>query len=312
VVREHEFARLNIGAVDRPVAAPAASLAPVERLADGFWSISGAAVDAQGALYFIDRHFQRIHRWSEARGLEVVRDQPLDAVNLAVDASGHLLVLSSLGPKGAVYAFDPAGPPDALTLIAPTPVRAGSPARTLLPVNWWANGEFRDQLDHATYEFTTLAELFAHEVGTPKAQEYVSPDGSLALPAFRVWQQGPPDHVGWRWSSGLIANGLVGARQGERLFVTNGSENVTYRGTVGPGGTLTELERFANRGGESVAVDDRGRVYVANGQVFVYQRDGNEIGRIEVPDRPLQILFGWPDRRTLFILTHHALYAARP
>jgi sugar lactone lactonase YvrE len=312
IVREHEFARLDIGAADRPVATPAASLAPVERLADGFWSISGAAVDAHGALYFIDRHFQRIHRWSDARGLEVVRDQPLDAVNLAVDASGHLMVLSSLGPKGAVYSFDPAGPPDALTLIEPTPVRADARARTLLPVNWWVNGEFRDQLDHATYEFTTLAEMFATEVGTPKAQEYVSPDGSIALPAFRIWNQGPDDHVGWRWSSGLIANGLVGAAHGERLFVTNGSENTTYSGTVGPGGTLSELRRFANRGGESVAVDDRGRVFVSNGQVFVYASDGTELGHIDVPERPLQILFGGPDGRTLYILTHHALYAARP
>jgi sugar lactone lactonase YvrE len=296
VVREREFARLDLGAVDRPVVAPPASLAPVEPLADGFWSISGATVDAGGALYFIDRHFQRIHRWSEARGLEVVRDQPLDAVNLAVDASGHLLVLSSLGPKGAVYSFDPAGPPDALTVIAPTPVRGGDrdgrPARTLLPVNWWVNGEFRDQLDHATYEFATLAEMFAREVGTPKAQEYLSPDGSVALPAFRIWQQGPADHVGWRWSSALIANGLVAARPGDRVFVTNGSENATYSGTVGPGGTLTGLARFADRGGESVAVDERGRVYVANGQVFVYANDGQQLGRIDVPERPLQILFG--------------------
>jgi hypothetical protein len=311
VVREREFARLDIGAPDRPIAAPAPSLAPVEKLADGFWSISGAAVDAQGALYFIDRHFQRIHRWSEAKGLEIVRDQPLDAVNLAVDASGHLLVLSSLGPKGAVYSFDPAGPPDRLTVIPPTPVRAEAARRTLLPVNWWANGEFRDQLDPRTYQFTTLAELFAREAGAPKAQEYVSPDGSLALPAFRVWQQGPADHVGWRWSHALNAMGLVAARPGERIYVTNGSENVTYSGTVGADGTLTDLKPFANRGGESVAVDAQGRVYVANGEVFVYAPDGAPLEHIDVPERPLQILFGGTDRRTLFILTHHALYAAR-
>jgi hypothetical protein len=312
VIREHEFAKFDLGASDRPLAPPTPGLAPVERLADGFWSISGAATDAGGALYFIDRHFQRIHRWSEAKGLEVVRDQPLDAVNLAIDASGHVMVLSSLGPKGSVYSFDPAGPPDQLTVIEPTPVRGESQGKTLLPVNWWANGEFRDQLDPKTYEFTTLAELFAREVATPKAREYVSPDGSLALPAFRVWQQGPSDHVGWRWSHALNANGFVSARPGERVFVTNASENVTYSGTVGPDGTLTDLKPFANRGGESVAVDGAGRVYVANGQVFVYAPDGKPLGRIDVPDRPLQILFGGPDRRTLFILTHHALYAARP
>ncbi|MGK6357052.1 glycosyl hydrolase family 28-related protein [Sphingomonas sp. DT-207] len=312
VVREREFARLDIGPVDRKIAPAPAGIAKVDKLAEGFWSISGAAVDAQGALYFIDRRFQRIHRWSEAKGLEIVRDHALDPVNLAVDSSGHLLVLSSLGPKGAVYSIDPAGPPDQLTLIQPTAVRSDARARTLLPVNWWNNGEFRDQLDHKTYEFTTLAEMFAREVATPKALEYVSPDGSLALPAFRVWQQGPIDHVGWRWSNGLNANGLVGGRQGERLFVTNGSENVTYSGAIGAGGTLTDLKPFANRGGESVAVDGRGRVYVANGQVFVYGPDGSPAGRIDVPERPLQILFGGPDRRTLFILTHHALYAARP
>ena len=312
VVREREFAKLDIGPADRTIAATAPGTAKVDKIADGFWSISGAAVDARGALYFIDRRFQRIHRWTEAKGLEIVRDHALDPVNLAVDASGHLLVLSSLGAKGAVYSLDPAGPPDQLKLIEPTPVRRRTRTRTLLPVNWWNNGEFRDQLDHQSYQFTTLAEMFARDVGTPKAQEYVSPDGSLALPAFRVWQQGPTDHVGWRWSNGLNANGLVSGRQGERLFVTNGSENVTYSGTIGPGGTLADLKPFANRGGESVAVDDQGRVFVANGQVFVYGADGKEAGRIDVPDRPLQILFGGPDGRTLFILTHHALYAARP
>ncbi|KAA9021245.1 glycosyl hydrolase family 28-related protein [Sphingobium limneticum] len=312
VVREREFASLNIGAADRKIPAAAPGSAKVEKLEDGFWSISGAAVDAKGALYFIDRRFQRIHRWTEAKGLEIVRDNALDPVNLAIDGSGHLLVQSSLGAKGGVYSLDPDGPKDQMTLIQPTPMRTGAAAKTLLPVNWWNNGEFRDQLDHKTYEFTTLAEIFARDVGTAKTKEYLSPDGSLSLPAFRTWQQGPVDHTGWRWSDSLNANGFVGGKPGERLFVTNGSENVTYSGTVGAGGTLTNLKPFANRGGESVAVDGQGRVYVANGQVFIYGPDGKETGRIDVPDRPLQILFGGPDKRTLFILTHHALYAAKP
>ncbi|RSV39617.1 gluconolaconase [Sphingomonas sp. ABOLD] len=311
LVREREFARLDVGATERQVAEKPAS-GKVEKLEDGFYSISGAAVDPQGRLYFIDRRFQRIQRWTEAKGLEIIRDHALDPVNLAVDASGHLLVLSSLGPKGAVYSIDPDGPRDQLTRIEPTPIGAGAGAKTLLPVNWWANGEFRDQLNQQTYQFTTMAELFAKEAMEPKTRAYVSPDGSVALPAFRVWQQGPIDHVGWRWSHALNANGLISGKQGERVFVTNGSENITYTGTVGPSGTLTNLKPFANRGGESVAVAPDGRVYVANGQVFVYGADGKEVGRIDVPERPLQILFGGADKRTLFILTHHALYATRP
>jgi len=30
-----------------------------------------------------------------------------------------------------------------------------------------------------------------------------------------------------------------------------------------------------------------------------------------VPERPLQLLFGAPDGKTLFMLSHHGLYAAR-
>jgi hypothetical protein len=37
----------------------------------------------------------------------------------------------------------------------------------------------------------------------------------------------------------------------------------------------------------------------------------HQTGRIDVPARPLQLVFGGPDKRTLFILTHHALYSTR-
>ena len=61
--------------------------------------------------------------------------------------------------------------------------------------------------------------------------------------------------------------------------------------------------------GESVAVGPGGNVFVANGQVFVYAPDGKPLGQIDVPERPIQLIFGGADHRTLFILTHHALYA---
>ncbi|HEX8420103.1 MAG TPA: glycosyl hydrolase family 28-related protein [Sphingomonas sp.] len=309
-IREHEFATLDIAGTPAPVT-PASLGAPVKQLESGFFSISGGAVDAKGALYFIEHRFQRIYRWTKAKGLEVVRDHSLDPVNLAVDRSGKLLVQSSLGVEGSVYSIDPHGPKTEVTVIPATPTAARPDARTLVPVNWWINGEFRDQYDPARDHFTTLGELFVRDVSAAKQREYVSPDGSLVLPAFRVLQQGPTDHVGWRWSHTLQATGLVGAKPGDPLYVTNGSENITYRAKIGAGGTLTDLQHFADRGGESVVADGRGQVYVANGQVYVYGADGREAGRIDVPERPQQLLLGGPDGRTLFILTHHSLYAVQ-
>ncbi|MDH7974251.1 glycosyl hydrolase family 28-related protein [Sphingomonas sp. AR_OL41] len=308
-VREREFAVLDVTDAAAPAAPP--TLAPVERLAGDFHSLGGGAVDAAGKLYFIDRQVHRIHGWSAQEGLTVIADAPLDPVNLAVDRSGNLLVLSSEGPEATVYSIAPSTP-HLVRVIAPTPVADRPDARIVLPGSFWNNGEFRDQYDPATDHFTTLAEMFARDVAVPTGSNYVSPDGSLALPAYRVWQQGPPNHLGWRFSDTLDTHGWVTGKPGERVYVANGSEDRTYSGLLGAGGAVTELKPFAARGGESVAAGPDGRVYVANGQVFVYRAHGSEVGRIDVPERPLQLLFGGPDGRTLFIITHHTLYSARP
>lgn len=307
-VREREFAALHLG--ERPVIGAPGDI-KVEKLEEGFFSIAGATVDAKGKLYFVDRKFNRIYSWAKGDGLMVVRDAPLDAVNLAIDASGALFVQSSFGPQSSVYSFRPEAPAAELTLIAATKVRARPGARTVLPVNFWNNGEFRDQLNVDTYEFTTLAEMFRRDVASAKSEEYVSPDGSLVMPAFRLWTQGPRDHLGFRWSDTLQTHGFVTGKVGQRVVFTNGSENRTYSAVVGLGGTLTELKLLANRGGESAAVGSDGNTYVANGQVFVYAPDGKEVGRIDVPERPLQLIFGGANARTLFILTHRSLYAVQ-
>ena len=308
-VREREFAVLDVN--DAPVPAAAPPLVPVRRLADGFYALGGGAVDAEGNLYFVDRPFHRIHGWSEKGGLSIVADAPLDPINVAVDRSGNLLVLSSDGPEGTVYSLKP-GDAQAVKTIAPTPVAARPRARVALPGSFWNNGEFRDQYDPARDHFTTLAEMFARDMAVAKPSEYVSPDGSLVLPAYRVWQQGPADHLGWRFSDTLDTYGWITGAVGMRVYLANGSENRTYSGLLGAGGAVSDLTPFAARGGESVAAGPDGRVYIANGQIFVFGADGREQGRIDVPERPLQLLFGGADGRSLFILTHHGLYVARP
>ena len=251
--REREFAVL-----DYPAAPPTPAMAgKVEKLEDGFYSISGGAVDANGKLYFVDKHQQRIYGWSRDEGLTIERDNPADPVNLAIDKAGDILVLSSLGAEGTLYSFKPGSPETEMTVIAPTPATAHPGATALLPGNYWNNGEFKDQIDLKTYRYTTLPQMFARDMAAPKAREYVSPDGSLFLPDFRTFQQGPPDGTGWRFSDQLDTYGFVSAKAGSRVLVSNESEGRTYSGLVGDNGTVTDLKLFADRGGESVAVGGR-------------------------------------------------------
>jgi hypothetical protein len=307
--REREFAVLDVPAALGTPTPPAPGVS-VRKLEDGFFSISGAAVDASGKLYFVDHWRQRIYGWSQAEGLTVERDHPLDPVNLAFDKSGNLLVFSSLGAQGTVYSFRPGTSGGQMTEIAPQDTKPRPGARAILPVNYWNNGEFANQLDFAEMTYKTLAEMFRLDVSTPKPKQYVSPDGSVFLPAARVFQQGPPDYTGWRFSDTLDTHGFISGAPGERVYVSNESEDITYRATVSADGTLGDLAPFAPRGGECVAVDGRGNVYVANGQIFVYNPAGKEIGRIDVPERPIDIVFGGAGNRTLFILGHHALFEA--
>jgi hypothetical protein len=69
-IRQREFAWLDVSGnapVARPKTASAVLLpgAQVERLAGGFFNVSGGAVDSSGDFYFVDA-WQRIYRWADA------------------------------------------------------------------------------------------------------------------------------------------------------------------------------------------------------------------------------------------------------
>jgi hypothetical protein len=126
------------------------------------------------------------------------------------------------------------------------------------------------------------------------------------LPAYRVIHHGTPDYRGFRFSHTLDTYGFTIAKPGSHVYVSSGAEGRTYSATVGSNGTLQDLSLFVERGGESVAADSSGRVYVANGQVFVYGPNKEQLKVIDVPERPLQLLVSG---QTLFILSHHSVYA---
>src|SRR4029450_1856007 len=109
--------------------------------------------------------------------LTLERDASLDPVALAVDAAGNLLVLSTDGPEGTVYTFNPSAPDTDGPVIAPTPVDAKADVNLAIPANYWNNGEFKDRYDPKTDRFTTLAELFAADIAVPAPRQYVSQIG---------------------------------------------------------------------------------------------------------------------------------------
>ena len=119
-IRQREFSWLTVSGNAPPANGTSAVLAAgakVEKLAGGFFNISGGAVDSSGDVYFVDARWQTIYCWSvRPHQLSKVRDNPLDPVQLFFDKSGDLMVVSYPG-NGTVYTFKP-GTDDQITLLS--------------------------------------------------------------------------------------------------------------------------------------------------------------------------------------------------
>jgi sugar lactone lactonase YvrE len=292
-VRAREFASLDVpGSPAPPHPNDLSSILPADarlkQLATGFFNISGAAVDPNGRLYFVDAHWQRIYRWSpEHSEAVVVRDNPLDPVNLVFDRAGDLLVVSYQG-KGTVYSFRSGSPENEMTLLKPERAQPRSGMTAFLPVDVWSSRDL--------------------SVETP--WQYVSPDGSVFIPASDAFVAGE-----LRWGTKLAnilhAFGLEPAVSGHPVYITDQSDQKTFKIQVNPDGSFGASTLFAEDGGQAVAQDAKGNVYLAAEQVLVYSPGGKPIGRIDVPERPIDLIFGSADRRTLYVFTHSALYSVR-
>jgi sugar lactone lactonase YvrE len=298
LVRNREFASLTIENTPIPaqlhhVSSVLAAGAKVEKLRDGFYNISGATVDKTGRLYFVDYHWQRIYCWvPETHELSIVRDSPLAPVQLTFDKAGNLIVVSYDG-NGTIYTFSPNSPDEEITLLKPQPTTARPAMTAVLPFNYW-----RNEND------------FIEAVPTKRPYQYVSTDGSTFIPAGEDFVTGTL-YYGTKMADLLRAFGLARAIPGKPFYVTEESGQKTYIASVASDGTLTNTRLFAEQGGEAVTQDAEGNVYIAAGQIYVYNSSGKLIDTIDVPDRPIDLVFGGKDGKTLFILARSSLYAVQ-
>ncbi|MGC8548104.1 MAG: glycosyl hydrolase family 28-related protein [Acidobacteriaceae bacterium] len=293
-VRAFNLAVLNLpGHTVPPPPNHAASVlaagARLQKLAGGFFTLGGAAVSPTGQLYFVDTRFQRIYRWDAAkREAVVVRDTPIQPRNLVFDKSGDLIVTSYLG-NGTVYTFKPGTPETEITLLPPQKAQPRPGATPVLPTGYWS---------------------IDGENPRPHPWQYVSPDGSLYLSTTNSFVNGVLSW-GTKMAPVLHASGLVKAVPGHPFYLTAQSDEQTWKANVTDSGAITGMSLFAQKGGDSVVQDSAGDVFLAAGQIYVYGNDGKQIGIMDVPQRPIGLLFGGKEMHTLYILTHGNLYSIR-
>lgn len=284
----------------------------IERLASGFEFADGMCSDVRGNVYFVDSRLKRIYQWSvEREAVRLLSETHWQPLSLACTRDGKLNVVAEYWPlKGAmlngkpevypkpadaagtsyafwyrpattrVYSIDPDHADASFTVLQPQASRTiANRARTLYPANRW-----RDERDYL--EVT----LFQPETS------YLLSDGESVLPVYYDL---------------LRSNALLSAMYGHPFYAVDEYMKRVVRFDVRKDGSLANPHVFANHGEFNLAVDENGKVYVPDGDIYVYAPDGSQIERIATPERPTTVAFAGTDGRTLYFASRGALYRIR-
>jgi gluconolactonase len=104
-------------------------------------------------------------------------------------------------------------------------------------------------------------------------------------------------------------NGIALSPNGNTLYVVNNGDGRVLSAPLNANGTLGG--GFAKivdaEGGDGMAVDDRGNLYVAAiAGILVFDKAGTSLGKIAIPQgTPSNCTFGGGDRKTLFITSNN-------
>ena len=89
------------------------------------------------------------------------------------------------------------------------------------------------------------------------------------------------------WESDSWPNGVVGTPDGKKLYVNKwyyDNKGGTWVFDIKRDGTLTNMRKFTDWGGDGMSMDELGNVYISNGEgVLAFDPNGNNILRISSP-----------------------------
>jgi gluconolactonase len=265
---------------------PTAPGATLKLAADGFKFTEGPAADAKGDVYFTDQPNDRIHKWTAANGKVETFLQPCGRANGLY-----------FGPDGMLVACAD------------------------------ENSELR-RIDPATKEFTVLVSGYNSKLFNGPNDAWVHPQGGIYFTDPFVkrsyWKnREAPEQEAQRVfflpkdaKAPIIAddtlvmpNGIIGSADGKYLYVADIRGQKTFRYRISKDGRITDRHLFCEMGSDGMTLDEAGNLYLTGKGVTVFDKKGEKLGEIPVPESwTANITFGGPERKTLFITAMDSVY----
>ncbi len=257
----------------------------LRKLGDGFEFTEGPVADKKGNIYFTDQPTNRILIWwaktgdittfstkaGRANGMYFDRKNRLIA---CADENNELVVFDSNGAfKVLVHHF--AGK----LLNGPNDVwvdRSGGIYFTdpLYKRAYWSRDPAMQQDGQHVY--------------------YLTPDQELLIKADSLLRK---------------PNGIIGSKDGKKLFVADIGANKTYVYDIEDAGKISNRRLFVNQGSDGMTLDAKGNLYLTGRGVTVYNKNGDKIGNIPVGSQwTSNVCFGGKNKKLLFITSGAAVY----
>jgi len=274
---------LNLFSAQNGVIAAGAKL---EKLAGDFSFTEGPACDAKGNVFFTDQPNNRILKWSIEGKLSTFMEPCGRANGLSFDAKGNLWACAD--EKNELWRISPEG--------------------------------------KAT---VVVKDYQGHLLNGPN-DVWIRPDGGLYFtdPFYKrpYWQRGPKEQdceaVYYlskdaqkfaRVASDLQRpNGIIGMPNGKILYVADIDGKKTFRYQIERDGSLKNKKLFCEMGSDGMTIDNEGNVYLTGDGVSVFDRNGQKIEHISVPEPwTANVCFGGKDRHTLFITASKGFYGLK-
>jgi len=309
-VRPWEINRLYIKGDEKRTEPITNAIGKVERLATGFEFAEGISSDSKGNIYFCEQRMRRVYKWSsETNSVSLVADFVWEPIATACDSQDNLLVIFRYNPQPGLlidgkresipnlpdaggtsfsgwgnsgfgiwtYSIDPDNPEETIKLLPKVPMGSiNNIHKALYPSNRWR--DFHD--------FNSVVMFKPEEC-------FVAPDGVTIIPCQYDLAR---------------TCAVLEAYPGRPFYSSDEYDKRMVRMDVDSYGNLSNMEYFVETGEFGSAVDSDGNLYVADGQIYVFDKEGKSINQINTPERPLTLTFSKKDKNTLFVNSYKSLF----
>lgn len=305
-----EYAHLTVSGKESGYSPQMNIIGQVEKLATGFEFTQGITTDSRGNVYFCEPLKKRIYKWSsESNTLSLLADYPIMPFVMATDTKDNLLVVCRYDPQPGLLiggkqetvkrlpddnaAYSSYGNSGWAAYVYSIDLK--NPDETFKPLPRVASSELKN-INKAYYPASRWHYTFDNAAAYYPDSVFMAPDGITVIPET--------------YDIGRCA-ALTAAIPGRPFYASDEIQKRLVKLDVAPDGKLSNLKQVLSRGENSTAIDNDGNLYVADGQIFVFNKEGKEIKRYNLEERPITIAFGGNDGNTLFVTTENSLYRIR-